>query len=129
VNFVRPAATRSASEVFEGHLKLRLDEDLARNYAPDVVLLTVNSSGGGHDAVCMSARRLSEQLPDARFGCAGKQVNDRFALLILAGLLGSLRRSRWQRRLRDRGRPPQNADHRLQADVDRRSPPEPVGLG
>jgi hypothetical protein len=77
---------RPTREVFEDHLRLRLagklEEDLQRNYAPDVVLLTSNSNARGHDALRMSARRLSQQLPGARFEIVSKQVDGRFALLI-----------------------------------------------
>jgi hypothetical protein len=81
--------TRSAEEVFEDHLRLRmagsLEEDLRRNYAEDVVLLTVNSNAHGHDAIRMSARWLREQLPDARYGFSAKQVNGPYVLLIWRG--------------------------------------------
>ena len=77
---------RSPEEVFEDHLRLRLEgnlaEDLRRNYAQDVVLLTVNSNARGHDAIRMSADRLNQQLPDAEFTIVAKQVNGPFALLI-----------------------------------------------
>jgi hypothetical protein len=80
---------RSAEEVFEDHLRLRmtgsLEEDLRRNYAEDVVLLTVNSNARGHDAIRMSARRLREQLPDARYEFLAKQVNGPYVLLIWRG--------------------------------------------
>jgi hypothetical protein len=81
--------TRSAEEVFKDHLRLRvagsLEEDLRRNYADDVVLLTVNSNARGHDAIRMSARRLREQLPDARYEFLAKQVNGPYVLLIWRG--------------------------------------------
>lgn len=77
---------RSTREVFEDHLQLRLEdnleEDLRRNYAEDVVLLTVNSNATGHDALRMSASRLAEQLPEAEFEFTAKQVNGPYALLI-----------------------------------------------
>lgn len=77
---------RTAGEVFEDHLRLRLagrlEEDLARNYASDMILLTSNSNASGHDAMRMSARRLEEQLPGAKFEVIKKQVRQRFALLI-----------------------------------------------
>lgn len=61
---------RSAAEVFEDHLRLRLDgeleTDLRRNYAEDVVRLTVNSCFIGHDGMRRSAKRLAEQLPDCQ---------------------------------------------------------------
>lgn len=77
---------RSTEDVFEDHLRLRLEgqleDDLARNYAPDVVLLTVNSNACGHEAIRMSAARLAEQIPDAAFEFTARQVAGRFALLI-----------------------------------------------
>lgn len=80
---------RPAEEVFEEHLRLRvmgnLEEDLRRNYAEDVVLLTVNSNARGHDAIRMSARRLRDQLPDARYEFLAKQVNGPYVLLIWRG--------------------------------------------
>ncbi|MCJ8517677.1 hypothetical protein ABID21_000810 [Pseudorhizobium tarimense] len=78
-------AARSTQEVFEDHLRLRLlgdlEQDLARNYAEDVVLLTSNSNLVGHDALRTSSSRLREQLPDAEFQFLAKQVRGRFALL------------------------------------------------
>jgi hypothetical protein len=81
-----PQLPRSTEEVFEDHLRLRvegrLEDDLRRNYAEDVVLLTVNSNACGHDAIRMSADRLREQLPQSRFEFIKKQVNGRFAMLV-----------------------------------------------
>ena len=81
--------TRSAEEVFEDHLRLRmaggLEEDIRRNYAEDVVLLTVNSNARGHDAIRMSAQRLRDQLPDARYEFLAKQINGPWVLLIWRG--------------------------------------------
>lgn len=80
---------RSTREVFEDHLRLRvagkLEEDLKRNYAEDVVLLTVNSNARGYDAMRMSAARLKEELPDAEFEFVAKQVNGPYALLVWYG--------------------------------------------
>ncbi|MCG7508406.1 hypothetical protein [Mesorhizobium retamae] len=77
---------RDTHQVLEDHLRLRLEgrleEDLQRNYAPDVVLLTVNSNSKGHHAIRMSAKRLAEQLPDADFEFVMKQVSGSFALLV-----------------------------------------------
>ena len=77
---------RTPEEVFEDHLRLRLEgkleEDLRRNYSEDVLLLTVNSNARGHDAIRMSAARLRQQLPQARFNIATRQVNGPYALLI-----------------------------------------------
>lgn len=77
---------RSPTEVFEDHLRLRLEgnleEDLRRNYAEDVVPLTVNSNATGHEDLRFSAERLSRQLPEAEFSIAAKQVRGPYALLI-----------------------------------------------
>ncbi|WP_395517434.1 nuclear transport factor 2 family protein [Pseudorhizobium flavum] len=77
---------RSTDEVLQDHLRLRaegkLEEDLARNYAPQVVLLTSNSNMSGHAALRKSASRLRKQLPEARFNYRVKQVQGPYALLI-----------------------------------------------
>lgn len=77
---------RSTEEVFKDHVQLRLDgrleDDLKRNYSEKVVLLTVNSNEKGLDALRLSAARLEEQLPDARFEIVKMQVQGRYALLI-----------------------------------------------
>ncbi|MFU0508029.1 nuclear transport factor 2 family protein, partial [Pseudaminobacter sp. NGMCC 1.201702] len=77
---------RTPEEVFEDHLRLRLEgdleEDLRRNYSEDVLLLTVNSNARGHDAIRTSAARLDRQLPDAQFNIAARQVDGPYALLI-----------------------------------------------
>jgi hypothetical protein len=80
--------TRSTEEVFEDHLRLRLagklEEDLQRNYASDIVLLTCNSNRTGHAAMRVSAARLKEQLPDAEFTFLAKQV--KIAMRFLSGM-------------------------------------------
>jgi len=77
---------RTAAEVFADHLQLRvagkLEEDLRRNYSEQVVLLTVNSNGSGHDAIRESAARLREQLPGAEFTFQARQVHGPYALLV-----------------------------------------------
>jgi len=87
-------AYRSTREVFEDHLRLRLEgdleKDLRRNYAEDVVLLTVNSNATGHDALRASAARLREQLPDGRFEFLARQVNGPYALLVWSGRSANL---------------------------------------
>jgi hypothetical protein len=80
---------RTTSEVFEDHLRLRqsgdLEEDLRRNFAEDVVLLTGNSNERGHAAIRVSFRRLREQMPDGRFQYLARQVSGPYALLIWKG--------------------------------------------
>ncbi|RWM87830.1 MAG: nuclear transport factor 2 family protein [Mesorhizobium sp.] len=85
---------RSIHEVFQDHLRLRvmgeLEEDLRRNYASDVVLLTANSNLVGHDAIRLSAKRLHEQLPEAKFEFLAKQVRGPYAILIWSATSRSL---------------------------------------
>src|SRR3712207_1776543 len=62
---------RSAAEVFDDHLRLRqeadLENDLARNYAEDVVLLTGFGVFRGHDGVRAAAARLRRQVPGSSY--------------------------------------------------------------
>jgi hypothetical protein len=62
---------RTAREVFEDHLRCRrchaVEEDLARNYAEDVVLLTGQGVFRGHDGVRRAAAILWGQLPCAAY--------------------------------------------------------------
>lgn len=78
--------SRSTTEIFEDHLKLRvegdLETDLQRNYSETVTLLTENSNATGHDALRISAKRLAEQLPNSRFEFLSKQISGPYALLI-----------------------------------------------
>jgi hypothetical protein len=72
-----PAATigamseRPAKEVLEDHWALadagNLEEDLARNYAPDVIFLTGFGIYHGHDGARTLHQRLGRLLPEARF--------------------------------------------------------------
>lgn len=82
----RHLSGRSTTEVFEDHLRLRiagqLEDDLRRNYAEDVVLLTCNSVLRGHDGLRESARRLREQLPNASYRFKARQVADDYAFLV-----------------------------------------------
>ena len=81
-----PEHFRSTREVLEDHVRLRLagpfEEDLRRNHSPNVALLTVNSSEGGHDALRNSARRSSNQLPNAEFRIVKMQIAGPHVLLI-----------------------------------------------
>jgi hypothetical protein len=78
-------AERTTEEVFEDHLRLRmqwnLDDDLRRNYDPEVVLLCNFAVLRGRDAIRESARRLGLQLPEARIKYVTKKVADQYALL------------------------------------------------
>jgi hypothetical protein len=62
---------RSAEEVLNDHLRESrsgsVEDDLKRNYAEDVVLLTGRGLYRGHDGVRELNRMLMEELPNARF--------------------------------------------------------------
>lgn len=62
---------RSAEDVLDDHLRESqsgsVEDDLARNYAEDVVLLTGRGVYHGHDGLRELARMLREELPDATF--------------------------------------------------------------
>jgi hypothetical protein len=79
-------ARRTTTEVFEEHLRLRLgeklDDDLQRNDADDVVGLCEYGAFRGRDAIRESARRLAQQLPHATFVFRARQVAGEYALLL-----------------------------------------------
>jgi hypothetical protein len=76
---------RSTRQVFEDHLRKRrrgrLEEDLAANYAPAVVVLTPWGAFHGHDGVRGCAARLSERLPCLRYTYRVKLVEGEVAFL------------------------------------------------
>lgn len=63
--------TRAPEEVLKDHLHLgkhgTVEEDLSRNYAEDVVMLTSFGIYRGHDGVRQLAERLREEVPEATF--------------------------------------------------------------
>jgi hypothetical protein len=78
---------RSTRDVLEDHLRLRrqgfgkVEEDIARNYAEDVVLLTGFGVFRGHEGVRRSAQILREQLPCTRYQYRTKLVDGEMAFL------------------------------------------------
>lgn len=80
-------ACRSSREVIEDHIRLqisgRIEEDLQRNYAQDVVLLT---AGGrplrGHEAVRDAAAPLYRHRPGSCYEMVALQVNGDYGLLV-----------------------------------------------
>jgi len=58
---------RSTAEVLEDHLRCRMDgkveEDIERNYAEDVVVMTAKGMKKGHRAVRSFASMLKEHVP------------------------------------------------------------------
>jgi hypothetical protein len=78
-------AQRSAADVLQDHLNLRehgeLDEDLRRNYAPAVVLLTARGVLQGHDGVRESAAFLYEAAAGHEYRYHLTVTDDRMAML------------------------------------------------
>ncbi len=62
---------RSPAEVLDDHLRKRkegsVEQDLSRNYADDLVVLTGGGVFRGHDGLRQLAERLRKELPDATF--------------------------------------------------------------
>lgn len=80
---------RSTREVFEDHLRLRtlgrFDEDVERNYSPDVVILHSNGVVHGHAGLRKSGRRLASQMPGAEFSFEARHVYGPYAYLEWSG--------------------------------------------
>ncbi len=78
-------AKRSAAEVLEDHLQLReaaeLEEDLRRNYATDVVLLSARGVVRGHEGVKASAAFLYEAAAGHEYSYHVTVADDRMAML------------------------------------------------
>jgi hypothetical protein len=76
---------RSTREVFEDHLRESVEgaveNDLARNYAEDVVILTGRGVYRGHDGIRRLAQLLQEQLPGCTFHYITKEVEGEVAFL------------------------------------------------
>ena len=77
---------RAPRDVFEDHLRLRrkhqLEEDLSRNYAPDVLVLTSSGPHRGHDGVRTTASILREHTGDAAYEYLHEVVEGNFAYLV-----------------------------------------------
>ncbi len=78
-------ANRSARDVLDDHLRESkegsVEEDLARNYAQDVVLLTGRGVYHGHDGLRELNRLLQEELPGATYEYRTKLVEGEVAFL------------------------------------------------
>ncbi|MDQ2631391.1 MAG: nuclear transport factor 2 family protein [Actinomycetota bacterium] len=79
-------AARGIEEVLKDHLRLRergeLEQDIRRNYAPDVVLLTPTGSFHGHQGVRDSAQLLYKAIQDPEcYQYDSIVCDDRVALL------------------------------------------------
>jgi hypothetical protein len=80
---------RSAQEIFEDHLRQGIEgtaeEDFARNYAKDVVLLTGRGTYYGKEGLKYLAELLQEELPKAKFDYTTKLVEEGVAFLEWSG--------------------------------------------
>jgi hypothetical protein len=78
-------SSRSTREVLDDHLRLAdegaVEDDLARNVAEDVVMLTGRGVFRGHDGVRELARQLYEEIPSGRWTYVSTQVEGRMAFL------------------------------------------------
>lgn len=79
------AAQRGTRAVLDDHLRLRqqgdLETDLSRNYAGDVVVLTMEGKYRGHDGVRENARTLRGYFGPADFEFPVIRVEGRFAYI------------------------------------------------
>lgn len=75
---------RSTAEVLEDHLRCRtendIEGDIARNYAPDVVMLTAAGKRIGHEAVREFNQMLQAHVP-RHFEFPRKELEGRFAFI------------------------------------------------
>jgi hypothetical protein len=79
------AQHRTAEEVFDDHLREgktgSVEEDFARNYAEDVVLLTGRGVRRGRDGLLYLAGLLRKELPNAAFEYRTRLVEGDMAFL------------------------------------------------
>ena len=82
-------SARSAAEVFTSHLALRrrhdLEQDIATNYAEDVVLLTLTGVFLGHDGVRASAAELQRYFPDGIYEYKVRELEGEVGFLAWSG--------------------------------------------
>lgn len=78
-------AARTTADVFESHLALRrrgaTEEDIAENYAEDVVLLTHEGIYRGHEGIHKAAHVLKSFVRDGNYTYLNKHVADDYAYL------------------------------------------------
>jgi hypothetical protein len=86
------AASRTTADVFNDHIKKRLEgrleEDIKQNYAENVVLLTCMGTYRGHDGLRESNKILEESLPKAKIEYTNQLVDGEFAFLEWRGTNG-----------------------------------------
>ncbi len=76
---------RSTEEILDDHIRLRmegkLEDDLARNYHPEVAVLTRDGVWHGHDGIRECAAGLKQWVPDAEFTITRKRVLGPYAMI------------------------------------------------
>lgn len=76
---------RSTAEVFEDHLALaqlgEVETDIARNFAPDCVLLTSYGVFHGHDGARKAAELLDQQIGKTKYAYRTKLWHEELAFL------------------------------------------------
>lgn len=84
-----PRQERTTQQVFQDHLEKRaqgrIDEDIAMNFADDVILLTGIDIYYGHKGVRSAVHNLDYYLPQARFTYRTTRVADEYAFLEWSG--------------------------------------------
>lgn len=80
---------RKAKEVLEDHLNLSksgtIEDDLKRNYAEDVLLLTTHGTYKGHEGLKKLMDMLNKELPSASFEYKNFLVEDEVGFLEWSG--------------------------------------------
>lgn len=76
---------RQAADVLEDHLRAvkqdRLEEDLAENFANDVVIISGAAVYHGHDGVRRCRQELANQVPSARFAYLTQKAEGEAAMV------------------------------------------------
>ncbi|MBN9426503.1 MAG: nuclear transport factor 2 family protein [Burkholderiales bacterium] len=76
---------RSPAEVLDDHLRESqhgsVEDDLVRNYAEELIVLTGGGVFRGHDGLRQLAQRLREELPDATFEYTARVVEGEVGFL------------------------------------------------
>jgi hypothetical protein len=77
--------TRSPRDVFEDHLRTStegtVEDDIERNYAPTVVILSSDGVRRGHDGLREQAAKLERELPNCTFYYGTRLVEGEVAFL------------------------------------------------
>jgi hypothetical protein len=82
---VQQTKSRTTEEVLEDHLRESkegsVEDDLQRNFAEDLLILTTNGVFRGHEGMRSLNRKLQEELPKARLAYTTKLVAGEMAFL------------------------------------------------